>query len=213
MSQHVLTPEQVAEYLIDNPDFFVENPEVLPELKLPNLHPGTVSLVELQTDQLRQQLHQQRQELAQLISHADHNEQLFQIFASLMQSLYVCKSINEVEEALSASFSGELAFTNFTLQVFVTRPDLADFQHHKLIEKRFKKSDFFFGRIAKDEVRQIFNDKQVGSCALILLGTKEKLGLLALGSEDASHFHPDMDTLFLLPLKQLLEQVLLKVRT
>ena len=100
MSQHVLTPEQVAEYLIDNPDFFVENPEVLPELKLPNLHPGTVSLVELQTDQLRQQLHQQRQELAQLISHADHNEQLFQIFASLMQSLYVCKSINEVEEAL-----------------------------------------------------------------------------------------------------------------
>ena len=213
MSQHVLTPEQVAEYLIDNPDFFVENPEVLPELKLPNLHSGTVSLVELQTDQLRQQLHQQRQELAQLISHADHNEQLFQIFASLMQSLYVCESINEVEEALSASFSGELAFTNFTLQVFVTRPDLADFQHHKLIEKRFKKSDFFFGRIAKDEVRQIFNDKQVGSCALILLGTKEKLGLLALGSEDASHFHPDMDTLFLLPLKQLLEQVLLKVRT
>ncbi len=213
MSQHVLTPEQIAEYLIDNPSFFVENPEVLPELKLPNLHPGTVSLVELQTDQLRQQLHQQRQELAQLISHADHNEQLFQIFASLMQSLYVCESINEVEEALSASFSGELAFTNFTLQVFVTRPDLADFQHHKLIEKRFKKSDFFFGRIAKDEVRQIFNDKQVGSCALILLGTKEKLGLLALGSEDASHFHPDMDTLFLLPLKQLLEQVLLKVRT
>ena len=79
MSQHVLTPEQVAEYLTDNPNFFVENPEVLPELKLPNLHAGTVSLVELQTDQLRQQLHQQRQELAQLISHADHNEQLFQI--------------------------------------------------------------------------------------------------------------------------------------
>ncbi|MBE1287912.1 MAG: DUF484 family protein [Alteromonadaceae bacterium] len=213
MSQHVLTPEQVAEYLIDNPSFFVENPEVLPELKLPNLHSGTVSLVELQTDQLRQQLHQQRQELAQLISHADHNEQLFQIFASLMQSLYVCESINEVQEALSASFSGELAFTNFALQVFVTQPDLADFQHHKLIEKRFKKSDFFFGRLAKDEVRQIFNDKQVGSCALILLGTKEKLGLLALGSKDPSHFHPDMDTLFLLPLKQLLEQVLLKVRT
>jgi uncharacterized protein YigA (DUF484 family) len=213
MSQHVLTPEQVVEYLIDNPNFFVENPEVLPELKLPNLHAGTVSLVELQTDQLRQQLHQQRQELAQLISHADHNEQLFQIFASLMQSLYACNSINEVEDALAASFSGDLAFTSLALQVFVTRPDLADFQHHKLIEKRFKKSDFFFGRLGKDEARRIFNDKQVGSCALILLGTNEKLGLLAIGSEDASHFHPDMDTLFLLPLKQLLERVLRKVRT
>ena len=130
-----------------------------------------------------------------------------------MQSLYVCNSINEVEDALAASFSGDLAFTSLALQVFVTRPDLADFQHHKLIEKRFKKSDFFFGRLGKDETRQIFNDKQVGSCALILLGTNEKLGLLAIGSEDASHFHPDMDTLFLLPLKQLLERVLRKVRT
>lgn len=212
MSEQILNPDQVAEYLIDNPEFFIENPEVLPELKLPNLHSGTVSLVELQTDQLRQQLHQQRQELAQLISHGDHNEQLFQIFTSLMQALYNCTSISEVEEALAASFNGDLAFTNLALQIFVTRPELADFQHHKLIEKRFKKSDFFFGRLGKDEVRQVFNDKQVGSCALILLGAPEKLGLLAIGSEDASHFHPDMDTVFLLPLKQLLEQVLLKVR-
>jgi uncharacterized protein YigA (DUF484 family) len=209
MTASALTAEQVAAFLLEHPDFFVEHPDVLPEVKLPHLHKGTVSLVELQTDQLRAQLHQQRQELAQLISHADHNEQLFHVYSHLLLALYQCDSLTSVEEALKASFSGDLSFVNLALQIFIKRPDLADFQHHKLIDKRFKNSDFFFGRLSQNETKQIFNDTNVASCALILLG--DSAGLLAVGSDDPAHFHPQMDTLFLLPLKKLLEHVLQNV--
>ena len=45
----------------------------------------------------------------------------------------------------------------------------------------------------------------------MLIGDKKALGLFAVGSDSATHFHPEMDTLFLLQLKQLLEQVLARI--
>jgi len=47
----------------------------------------------------------------------------------------------------------------------------------------------------------------------MLLGAKEPFGFLAVGSDSATHFQPEMDTLFLLQLKQLLEQVLARILT
>ena len=56
-----LSAQQVAEYLSDNTEFFVEYPELTAELIIPHQQRGSVSLVELQAEQLRSQLHQQRQ--------------------------------------------------------------------------------------------------------------------------------------------------------
>ncbi len=206
-----VTAQNVADYLAEHPDFFTDYPDLVAELALPHQQKGTVSLVEMQTEQLRTQLHQQRQELASLIRTADNNEQLFQVYAQLLQSLYNCTTIESVEDALHQCFKGELAFANVTVDLFVKSPDFANFQHHQLIEKRFKNSDFFFGRLGQAETKQIFNDASVNSCALMLLGEAEKLGILAVGSDSPTHFHPDMDTLFLLQLKRLLEQVLRRI--
>ena len=206
-----ISAQDVADYLAEHPDFFTDYPDLVAELALPHQQKGTVSLVEMQTEQLRAQLHQQRQELASLIRNADNNEQLFQVYAQLLQSLYNCTTLESVEDALHQCFKGELAFANVTVDLFVKSPDFANFQHHQLIDKRFKNSDFFFGRLGQAETKQIFNDASVSSCALMLLGEGEKLGILAVGSDSPTHFHPDMDTLFLLQLKRLLEQVLRRI--
>lgn len=203
-----INASQVAEYLSQHPEFFRAYPEIVAELVLPHQQKGTVSLVEMQTEQLRQQLHQQRQELAELIRNADNNEQLFQVYADLLQTLYSCKRIEDVEDALNHCFRGQLSLANVTVELFVHHPDLANFQHHQLVDKRFKESEFFFGRLSQAETCAIFNDASVASSALMLLGDKKKLGLFAVGSDSPTHFHPDMDTLFLLQLKRLLEQVL-----
>ena len=206
-----ISAQDVADYLAEHPDFFTDYPDLVAELALPHQQKGTVSLVEMQTEQLRAQLHQQRQELASLIRNADNNEQLFQVYAQLLQSLYNCTTLESVEDALHQCFKGELAFANVTVDLFVKSHDFANFQHHQLIDKRFKNSDFFFGRLGQAETKQIFNDASVSSCALMLLGEGEKLGILAVGSDSPTHFHPDMDTLFLLQFKRLLEQVLRRI--
>lgn len=208
-----LSAKEVAQYLRDNEEFFVEYPELTAELIIPHQQRGTVSLVELQAEQLRKQLHSQRQELAALIRNADNNEQLFQIYAQLLQRLYTCDTLVDVEAALHACFHGELALAEVCVQLFIKETRFADFKHHALIDKRFKQSDFFFGRLSQNETKQIFNDGSVESCALMLLGAKEPFGFLAVGSASATHFQPEMDTLFLLQLKQLLEQVLARILT
>lgn len=206
-----LTAKEVAQYLSEHTDFFVDYPELTADLIIPHQQRGTVSLVELQAEQLRTQLHQQRQELAALIRNADNNEQLFQIYAQLLQRLYTCETLDDVEAALHACFQEELALAKVHVQLFIKETKFADFKHHALIDKRFKQSDFFFGRLSQNETQQIFTDVSVESCALMLLGQKEPIGLFAVGSDSATHFHPEMDTLFLLQLKQLLEQVLARI--
>lgn len=206
-----LTAKEVAQYLSEHTDFFVDYPELTADLIIPHQQRGTVSLVELQAEQLRTQLHQQRQELAALIRNADNNEQLFQIYAQLLQRLYTCETLDDVEAALHACFQEELALAKVHVQLFIKETKFADFKHHALIDKRFKQSDFFFGRLSQNETQQIFTNVSVESCALMLLGQKEPIGLFAVGSDSATHFHPEMDTLFLLQLKQLLEQVLARI--
>ncbi len=206
-----LTAKEVAQYLSEHTDFFVDYPELTANLIIPHQQRGTVSLVELQAEQLRTQLHQQRQELAALIRNADNNEQLFQIYAQLLQRLYTCETLDDVEAALHACFQEELALAKVHVQLFIKETKFADFKHHALIDKRFKQSDFFFGRLSQNETQQIFTNVSVESCALMLLGQKEPIGLFAVGSDSATHFHPEMDTLFLLQLKQLLEQVLARI--
>ena len=135
-----LTAKEVAQYLSEHTDFFVDYPELTADLIIPHQQRGTVSLVELQAEQLRTQLHQQRQELAALIRNADNNEQLFQIYAQLLQRLYTCETLDDVEAALHACFQEELALAKVHVQLFIKETKFADFKHHALIDKRFKQS-------------------------------------------------------------------------
>ena len=49
------TENLVADYLKNNLDFFVKNPAILAELKIPHEHGGAISLVEKQLTVLREQ--------------------------------------------------------------------------------------------------------------------------------------------------------------
>ena len=56
MRKNKISNEQIAEYLILNPDFFDENPEVLNSLKIVHDSGAAVSLIEKQVEYLRSNL-------------------------------------------------------------------------------------------------------------------------------------------------------------
>ena len=72
-----LTDELVVSYLQDNPEFFNRNNDLMTGLRLNDEQRGTVSLVERQQQQLRQKVYALEDEITQLMSVANHNEQLF----------------------------------------------------------------------------------------------------------------------------------------
>ena len=85
-----LTDELVSAYLQDNPEFFNRNNELMTGLRLTDNQRGTVSLVERQQQQLRQQVHNLEDEITQLMSVASHNENLFVLYSDLYLRLLDC---------------------------------------------------------------------------------------------------------------------------
>jgi len=72
-----MIPAEVASWLADHPDFFLEHPDLLESLRLP--HPQgehAISIVERQLIALRERNARLEQQLAELIGYGHHNDQL-----------------------------------------------------------------------------------------------------------------------------------------
>jgi uncharacterized protein YigA (DUF484 family) len=201
----------VAEYLLTHPDFFNKHASLLENIEIPHSHKGSVSLVELQSEQLRTKVRLLNYKLNQLISIARQNEQIYRVYADLNLRILGCESIDELKFVLEEVMQERLHLEAVVLKPFVGAHAFPEIQRHLFIEKRFKRDKFFFGRLSEHEKKLLFPEQQANSVALLLLGELGELGMLAISSKDPSHFHPDMDTLLITQLQQFLSILLPKL--
>ena len=82
-----LKAEDVSEFLLCNPDYFIKNPEVLTAIQVPHITGEAVSLVEKQLSLLREQNSQAQKKLHELIEIARQNEELARRMHSLSLTL------------------------------------------------------------------------------------------------------------------------------
>jgi hypothetical protein len=210
-----LTDDLVVDYLQDNPDFFNRNNHLMTSLRLVDEQRGTVSLVERQQQQLRQKAHDLEDEITQLMSVAAHNEQLFVLYSDLYLRLLDCQSAAELLDCLNQTTIELLSLSSFKLWLTpfsdnvlvhdsLTTNDCAGVMQNRLTDK-----EFYFGRLQESEQHLIFSKSSSGSVVLIHLSHEGKtLGFLAIGSENAHHFEPHMDTLLLSQFKRLVAKLL-----
>jgi uncharacterized protein YigA (DUF484 family) len=203
-----LSAEEVRQYLVKNPDFFTHHPDLVEKLSIPHKPKGSVSLVELQSEQLRKKVRQLNYKLNQLISIAKQNEKIYRVYADLNLRLLSCKSLADVQHTVAESLQGQLGLATVEFKWFSGANALPEIQKRLFLEKRFKTVEFFFGRLSQHERQLMFGSEPAESAALILLGNKGQIGILAVGSHQAGHFTPDMDTLLLSQLRQLLNILL-----
>ena len=207
-----LTPQKVKEYLQANPEFFAYYPSLSETLKVPHQKKGSVSLVELQSEQLRDKVTELQKKLSELMSVARQNEGIYRIYADLNLKLFHCKSLQDIKTALHQTVCEELKLTDVVLHLFVGEGALPEKHRQTIVDKRLSKSDFFFGRLTQDENSLLFAEKQPQSVVIMRLKHHEEIGLVAIGSEDEGHFHPGMDTLLITQLQQFLSLLIPKVQ-
>ena len=204
----------IAEYLQENSDFFERHPQLLQQLSLRHQQRGSVSLVERQHQVLRQRIMQLEEEITDLMVTARRNEELFRVYSDLYVALLECNSLDEVMDALQQTFAQQLNMPALSLKFFDSPIELdeqftfAADTHKKLLSKRFSHSQVYLGRLTADEKRLLFPDEAIASVALLLLGERGELGMLAIGNQDAGHFEPAMDTLLVRQLQALLSRIL-----
>lgn len=210
-----LTDELVVSYLEDNPEFFNRNNSLMTSLRLTDEQRGTVSLVERQQQQLRQKVYGLEDEITQLMSVANHNEQLFVLYSDLYLRLLDCESAEELLDCLHQATTELLSLSSFRLWLIPSNN--TEVSHHSLstndcagvMQNRLTNDEYYFGRLQESEQTLIFSKPCTGSVVLIKLTHDENpVGFLAIGSADAHHFDPRMDTLLLTQFKRLVAKLL-----
>lgn len=209
-----LTPELVKDYLLANPEFFARYPLLSEELTIPHQKKGSVSLVELQAEQLREKVTELQNKLTELMSVARQNEGIYRIYADLNLNLFHCKTLADIKAALLHSVCEELKLSQIVLHLFSGADAMPDNARNAIVEKRLSKSDFFFGRLTQDENPLLFGEQESQPQSVVIMRLKhhEEIGLLAIGSDDEGHFYPDMDTLLITQLQQFLSLLIPKVQ-
>ncbi|MEC8489308.1 MAG: DUF484 family protein [Pseudomonadota bacterium] len=203
-----LSSADVRAFLLQNPEFFAEHSDLLEKIKLPHEQKGSVSLVEIQSDQLRKKVRQLNFKLNQLVSIAKQNEKIYRVYTHLNVQLLRCESVAEVQFTLEDVLQERLQLSSAVIKSFKGPHAIPELQQRLFTEKRFKNTNFFFGRLSQHERQLLFGESPAESVALMLLGDNRELGILGISSSDASHFTPDMDTLLLQQLQQVLNIIL-----
>ncbi|WP_241238807.1 DUF484 family protein [Colwellia sp. Arc7-635] len=208
-----LTDELIVSYLREHPEFFNRQAELVTNLRLPDHHRGTISLVERQLSQQRQKIHSLEEEITQLMVVANHNEQLFALYSDLYLRLLDCTAAEELLDCLHQATTQLLSLES--LKVWLVKP--TNIEHSALItedcttiiENRLSKDEYYFGRLQQSEQELIFAESVSGSVVLVRLShQQEDIGFLVISSRDAEHFDPRMDTLLLDQFKKLVAKLL-----
>ncbi|GAA0374712.1 DUF484 family protein [Bowmanella denitrificans] len=202
-----LNPDQVRDYLLANPDFFMYYPGVLDSLRIPHQQKGAVSLVERQGEQLRLKVRQLQHQISELMSVAKQNERIYRIYADLNLRLFSCKTLFEVRTILEQVLLHQLELQAISLRLFGFDDDLPETNKRLLLAKRFSSGLFYLGRLSQEEQQLLFAEKRIESVAVMLIGERGEMGLLAIGSNESHHFHPGMDTLLITQLQKFLTLV------
>jgi uncharacterized protein len=221
MSAAQAEEESVARYLSHNPEFFERHHPLLARIRLPHARSGsTISLIERQVEVLREREAAAEQKLAEFVRVARANdavaEKIHRFTRRLLRAPSRAATVEQLEASLREDFdafnavlvliepSFELPAQRFVKTVDAEDPNLKSFDSlfangkPRCGQARDSQREFLFGADAPD----------MGSVALVPLGEKGSLGLLALGSADRDRFHPGMSTEFLARLGDLIADAL-----
>lgn len=202
---HALSAVQVADYLMHHPEFFLEHEVLLADLHLPGFSGAAVSLVDRQAKVMRERNSELRQRLAQLMTVARDNEQIFKLIRKLGLALLEAESVQAVTRAVGDSLLNEFRADRahlFLYDAAIANDDFVTVLPAQQVQRNLgallQNGTASCAALRRDELNFLFPGYvvQEGSAALIPLHFKHDIGLLAIGSYDPVHFSPSMDTLF-----------------
>ena len=204
----------VASYLAATPEFFDRHAHLLAKIRLPDARGGatTVSLLERQVEVLRERNRQLERKVKDFVDVARENDVLGARVLGMARRLIGAHGRADAVAAIEAALREDFDAGQSVLVLTSARAPAGVAENRFLrivaagcagteaLSKRCSTSgkprcgqlrdsqrDFLFGSDAAE----------VGSVALVPLGTKGSLGLLACGSNDPPRFNPTMSTDFL----------------
>lgn len=188
--------EDVAQYLLDNPQFFEGHADLLTQISLPHPHGGrTISLSERQLVALREKNRELEKKLHELIEFARENDSLQHKVYEFVTALFAARDLVTLQEMAPHLLREIFSVPHTVLHLWQAAPPSAEvlafadaLSQPVCLHQAAHDTANWFGEAGKQLRSFAYLPLHVGS---------ETIGLLLLASEDKQRFYPEMGTVFL----------------
>lgn len=205
-----LTESEVAGFLQAHPDFLERHPHVLAALQAHHDSGTATSLIERQVAQLRTHNQDLQARLDELTCIAEANERRVTQLNSVAQALVAATDLGELITGLDASIRREMGVDAVFIGVCTAAEhvfEISKYVHvltegdlcRDAVSPVFRRGKPMCAPLSESQVAALFGTQRPAPvvAASVPLGHNGVHGALVLGSTQAEHFQPDMGTLFL----------------
>ncbi len=213
------SPEAVAAFLRQNPQFFEHNPALLTELYLPSPHgSGTVSLAERQQLTQRDRIRVLEAKVAEYLQYGRENDQISEKVHRLSLGLLAAPTLDVMVQLLILDLQSSFSVPYVGLRSWATPKDSSDVENEVFtpIDAELRSwaqglVEPYCGHRPGLELSTWFGEAaSPKSFALIALGSDKVTGLLAIASDDEQRFNPGMGTQYLTRIGELVSAAMLR---
>src|SRR5436190_15221954 len=213
----LLTADQVAEFLKQNPGFFETHVDVLVNLQIPHPHGGrAVSIGERQLVAVREKSRLLEDKLRELIAFGEDNDAVGEKVHRLSCRLIEAPSLDAALDTLYLDLLDHFAVPHVAVRLWNVaeeNPETKEFANVGAEVREFveKTPAPYCGHHAVYESQSWFGEAapHVKSFALVALRRGDVcFGVVALASEDPRRFYPEMGTLYLARIGELVSHAL-----
>lgn len=206
-----MNEQDIIHYLESHPDFFIRHPSLLRNLTFHHPQKGTISLIEAQLTQYRQEISALTSQLEKFHQLAIQEADIFFALIPLQKKLFQAQDFLSVEKKLdqwakSYELDGAkiLLFTDSWKKTEnIPQNNWIDRKAFEIIRlERLGLRQFYLGELSDKEKSLMFLPEEfpIGSVACCLLGTKEThkpTAILLFRSRETQRFHNGQDVSFL----------------
>lgn len=208
--------DDVAAYLKDHPEFFEQYTDVVADVFIPHPHGGrAISIGERQILTLRERGKQLENKLGELIQFGEENDALGEKVHRLTLALIAARDAHALLHAAAFNLREDFAVPHVVLRVWHAGATGA------APEFSASESTCTFaagllhphcGPLAMADTAAFFGEAAplLKSFAYVPLRGRDTFGLLALASEDVQRFYPEMGTLYLTRIGEVVAGCLLR---
>lgn len=203
------TPEEITQYLQDHPQFFEENPDLVETLRFPHPYEGrAISINERQVVVLREKNRLLQSRLQELVNVGEKNDVIGEKMHRLTVALLSFNSLTEMLHGLQYHLCEDFSIPHVMLRMWQTdefniptdlsSPEFDQASNDVRILTQ-SMSRPYCGPEVDNEIRQWFGEdaSYLQSFAIIPLKKQYSFGVLVMASPEVERFFPDMGTLYL----------------
>ena len=201
-----ISENEVIEFLSENPDFFLKNPNALEELEIKHESGGATSLIEKQVEIIKKKSQVTNSKLSEFLINAEFNQKLFIKVQKLILVILKARNLNTLSDQVELFFKKEFGTEKCKL-FFFTQEDLFELSAERIISPEiatpvfsnlFKENTIYLGGLKHELSALVFGSKaMIEEGAICKLSSDKIAGTLALGSSRKGKFSKDSETLFL----------------